>query len=94
MLLSNTVQWRINQYVPKGPSGLSVRLDAVGNAIDTGAIRLTDAKGSLTAPFTGNQTIVYPELKIYGGVVAGKGKVPFTGGLEIPPTQVGIIRKK
>jgi filamentous hemagglutinin len=74
------------------PSGLSTRLDAVGTD-QNGIIQLTDAKGSANAPLTPNQTIVYPELPIYGGVVVGKGKPPYIGGTIIPPTPVTIIRK-
>ncbi|HKB12613.1 MAG TPA: LysM peptidoglycan-binding domain-containing protein, partial [Vicinamibacterales bacterium] len=50
-----------------GPSGLRVRVDAVGEDIATGALKLTDPKASQTAPYTPNQAIVYPELAIYGG---------------------------
>ena len=76
-----------------GPSGLKVRLDALGEDLMTGDIVLTDAKASSTAPLTSNQTIVYPELKTYGGTVVGQGKAPYVGGTPIPPTQVQIIRK-
>lgn len=70
----------------RGPV-LNVRLDAVG--IDqNGAVVLTDAKASATAPLTPNQTIVYPEFPIYGGIVVGAGKSPYTGGTVIPPTTV------
>jgi hypothetical protein len=74
-----------------GPSGLPARLDAVGNRISTGATALTDAKLSALAPFTDNQSIVYPELEIFGGIVVGEGKPPFVGGTVIPPTKVDII---
>jgi hypothetical protein len=76
-----------------GPSGLKVRLDALGEDLTTGDIVLTDAKASQTAPLTPNQTIVYPELQTYGGTVVGQGKAPYVGGTPIPPTQVQIIRK-
>jgi filamentous hemagglutinin len=59
----------------------------------TGITRLSDMKASPTAPFTPNQTVVYPELELYGGVVVGKGKAPYVGGISISPTVVDIIRK-
>jgi hypothetical protein len=76
-----------------GPSGLNVRLDALGKDLSTGSTKLSDMKASQTAPFTPNQTIVYPELGVYGGVVVGKGKPPYIGGTQIPPSVVDIIRK-
>jgi hypothetical protein len=76
-----------------GPSGLKVRLDAVGQDRTTGEIALSDMKASDTAPLTRNQTAVYPELETHGGVVVGKGKAPCVGGTPISPTQVSIIRR-
>ncbi|MFZ6773752.1 hypothetical protein ACO0LB_13645 [Undibacterium sp. SXout7W] len=76
-----------------GPSGLKVRLDALGENIETGSIKSSDMKASQTAPFTPNQTIAYPELEIFGRTVVGKGKVPYVGGIKIPPTTVDIYRK-
>lgn len=76
-----------------GPSGLKVRLDALGEDMTSGATRLSDMKASSTAPFTPNQTVVYPELELYGGIVVGKGKAPYVGGTNIPPTAVDVIRK-
>ena len=73
-----------------GPSGLSARLDAMGTDAN-GTIRLSDGKLTPTAPLTPNQTIVYPELEIYGGTVTGAGKAPYTGGTAIPPTAVDIL---
>lgn len=75
-----------------GPSGLRVSLDAVGTDAG-GAIRLPDGKASASAPLTPNQTVVYPELPVYGGKIVGQGKEPFTRGTVIPPTRVDIIRK-
>lgn len=76
-----------------GPSGMKVRLDALGDDVVTGGRRLSDMKASSTAPLTPNQTVVYPELELYGGVVVGKGKAPYVGGTNIPPTAVDVIRK-
>jgi RHS repeat-associated protein len=76
-----------------GPSSLTVRLDAVGTDA-SGTVRLTDGKSSATASLTPNQTIVYPEMPLYGGTVVGEGKPPYTGGTVIPPVPVDVIRKK
>nr|WP_052420987.1 hemagglutinin repeat-containing protein [Paraburkholderia ferrariae] len=76
-----------------GPSGLKVRLDALGQNVDTGATQLSEMKGSQTAPLTPNQTVVIPELATYGGTVVGNGKPPYVGGTVIPPTTVDIYRK-
>lgn len=77
-----------------GPSGLRVRLDAFGQDIDSGATKMSDMKASADARLTPNQKIVYPELETYGGTVVGKGKVPYVGGTEVPPSVVDIIRKQ
>ncbi|WP_445370035.1 RHS repeat-associated core domain-containing protein [Methylomonas sp. HW2-6] len=76
-----------------GPSGLKVRLDALGTSIDNGATMLSEMKSSPTAPLTPNQAIVFPELESYGGVVVGNGKTPYVGGTPIPPSVVNIFRK-
>jgi len=75
-----------------GPSGKKVRLDALGKENGTGATKLTDGKASDTAGLTPNQKVVYPELEIDGGVVVGKGKPPYIGGTQVPPTKVDILR--
>ena len=98
-LLNNQLPLTQNNLRPQitirsaGPSGLNVRLDAVGTDASSGAIALTDGKASATATLTRNQTVVYPELSIYGGTVVGAGKPPYSGGTVIPPTTVNIIRK-
>lgn len=45
-----------------------------------------------TATFTKNQQTGYPSLAKNGGVVVGKGKGQFTGGTQIPPTEVKVAR--
>ena len=70
-----------------------MRVDAIGQDANTGAVRLSDMKASSTAPLTPNQQVVYPELQQYGGVVTGTGKAPYVGGFQIPPVTVDIIRK-
>ena len=91
-LTQNSIQPQIT-IRSAGPSGLNVRLDAVGTETASGNIALTDGKASANAPLTKNQNIVYPELPIYGGTVVGAGKPPYVGGTVIPPTPVTIIRK-
>jgi len=76
-----------------GPSGVKVRLDAVGTDKSTGDVKLTDAKASATAPLTANQQVGYPEIATHGGTVVGKGKPPYTGGTQIPPTTVDVVKK-
>lgn len=53
---------------------------------------INEFKSSNTAPLTPNQKIGFPNLKLNGGQVVGKGKRVFTGGVEIPPVTVEIIR--
>jgi hypothetical protein len=77
-----------------GPSGLRVRLDALGTDVSSGLLKMTDGKGSATAPLTPNQVTVYPELELFGGTVVGNGKSPYIGGTSIPPAPVDIIRKQ
>jgi hypothetical protein len=76
-----------------GPSSLKTRADAVGRNRTTGEIAISEMKASSTAPLTPNQRVVYPELETHGGTVVGKGKAPYVGGTQIPPTRVAIIRK-
>lgn len=76
-----------------GPSGKKVKVDAVGTDTISGEIKLTEGKASATAPLTPNQTIVYPELAVHGGTVVGKGKPPYSGGTQVPPTKVDVLRK-
>jgi hypothetical protein len=74
-----------------GPSGLRTRMDAVGQ--EGSKVKLSEFKASEKAPLTHNQEVVHPELEKYGGTVAGKGKPPYVGGTQIPPTHVDVIRK-
>jgi hypothetical protein len=76
-----------------GPSGLRVRLDALGERVESGQVAMSDMKASDTAPLTKHQKVVYPELETYGGTVVGKGKFPYVGGTQLPPGSVDIIRK-
>lgn len=57
-------------------------------------MKITEAKSSHTAPLTKNQKQAFPEIEKLGATVAGKGKEPYTGGTQIPPTKVEIVRPK
>ncbi|APM40388.1 hypothetical protein [Clostridium kluyveri] len=83
----------VEQITIKSKSGTRTRLDAIGIDKDTGEILIEEYKASSTAPLTKNQKIAHPEIETDGGVVVGKGKPPFIGGTEIPPTKIKIIRK-
>lgn len=75
-------------------SGTKVRMDFIGYDKDMNKIELVEAKGSLTAPLTKAQKKGFPQIEEEGAIVRGKGKPPFTGGTEIPPTKIEIIRKE
>lgn len=55
---------------------------------------IEEYRASSTAPLTKNQKVAFPEILESGGTVLDKGKPPFYGGPEIPPTKINIIRKK
>ncbi|MBN8703777.1 MAG: hypothetical protein J0M08_11985 [Bacteroidetes bacterium] len=93
--LSETQDNVVEQITVKSnKSGVKTRLDAVGTDKATGKVKLTDFKSSSTAPLTKNQKIGYPEIEEAGGIIMGKGKPPYVGGTEIPPTLVDIIKPK
>lgn len=75
-------------------TGTKTRLDFLGANKDLEDIRIVEAKGSPTAPLTKKQKIAIPEIEEHGATVVGKGKPPFVGGTEIPPTKVEIRRKQ
>jgi hypothetical protein len=79
--------------VTTNKSGTKTILDVVGIDKTTGKINVVEAKGSATAPLTKNQKIAHPEIAESGATVVGKGKPPFTGGTQIPPTDVIVMRK-
>lgn len=84
----------VEQITVKSKSGTKTRLDAIGVDKNTGEIIIQEYKASPSAPLTKNQKVAHPEILTDGGVVVGKGKPPFIGGTEIPPTKIEIIRKK
>jgi len=90
--LNTTQNNVVEQITIKTNSGVKTRIDLVGNDASTGNLVLTEAKSSTTAPLTNNQKLAFPEIAETGGVVVGKGKAPFVGGTQIPPTTVQIIR--
>jgi len=83
----------VEQITVKTQSGIKTRLDGVGVDKKTGEIVIEEYKASSTAPLTKNQKIAHPEIAGSGATVVGKGKEPFVGGIEIPPTKIKIIRK-
>jgi hypothetical protein len=83
----------VSQITIKTDSGVKTRVDFVGKDKATGNINLTEAKSSSTAPLTKNQKNAYPEIEKNGGIIVGKGKEPYTGGTQIPPTKVDVRRK-
>jgi hypothetical protein len=80
------------QMTIRTPSGTRTRIDFISKDRATGAVQLTEAKSSPTAPLTKNQRKGFPEVEREGAVVVGKGKGDFTGGTELPPTEVRIVR--
>lgn len=84
----------VEQITIKSKSGTRTRLDAIGIDKETGEILIEEYKASSTAPLTKNQKKAHPEIETSGGIVVGKGKPPFIGGTEIPPTKIKIIRKR
>jgi len=90
--LAQTQTGVVKQVTVKTESGVKTRLDAVGTDSSTGAVKLTEAKGSATAPLTKNQAAAHPEIAQSGATVVGQGKPGVPGGTKIPPTKVDVIR--
>ncbi|ONG80154.1 hypothetical protein BKK41_16095 [Bacillus cereus] len=84
----------VKQLTLETPSGIRTRVDLAAIDKVKGKIDLYEAKASLTAPLTKNQKAAFPEIEEFGAVVKGKGKPPLTGGTEIPPTKVEVVRKQ
>lgn len=82
----------VEQITLKTQSGIRTRIDIVGKDKVTGSTMLTEAKSSIKARLTPNQTKAFPEIERTGATVVGKGKEPFTGGTTIPPTSIEIVR--
>lgn len=72
-------------------SGTRTVVDVMGRD-QAGNIALTEAKSSATAPLTPNQAAAHPEIAESGATVVGQGKGEFTGGTQIPPTKVDVVR--
>ena len=89
---SSGVNNAVEQVTIKTNQGTKIRVDAIGIDKNTGNVIINEFKSSATAPLTKNQIKGFPELQKSGGVVVGKGKGIFTGGYQIPPTKVEIIR--
>lgn len=82
----------VEQVTIKTKEVVKVKADFLSIDEATGNIIIEEAKSSATAPLTKNQKIGFPQIKTGGATVVGKGKLPFTTGVEIPPTGVKIIR--
>lgn len=75
------------------PTAPEVVLDTVQKQRLSGATKLLDAKSSATATLTPNQTVGYPLLEQFGGVVrGGAGGTVLPAGTIVPPTPVQIVR--
>ncbi|MDR7002899.1 hypothetical protein, partial [Neobacillus niacini] len=81
------------QITIKTQSGVKTRIDIVGKNKQTGELECVECKASPTAPLTKNQKQAFPEIEKTGATVVGKGKPPYTGGTQIPPTKIEVRRK-
>jgi len=72
-------------------SGVRTQIDVVSTN-SAGNVVLQEAKSSAKAPLTPNQTAAHPEIAQTGATVVGKGKPPYVGGTQIPPTPVKVVR--
>jgi hypothetical protein len=79
------------QVTIKSPNAPPTRIDFV--VWYEGKIYLIEARSGSPYP-RGNQKIAFPELAKSGGVIIGKGKEYFRGGMIIPPTRVQIQTPK
>lgn len=78
------------QVTVETQSGIKTRLDFVASKNNN--ISLFECKSSAMAPLTRNQRLAFPEIERSGAVVVGNGKPGFSGGTNIPPTSVQVIR--
>ena len=88
---SKTYSHAETQITIRTASGKRTRVDAIGYDAD-GNIVIQEFKSSQSARLTKNQEDAFPELKKTGGVIVGRGKGEFKGGVLIPPTKVKVIR--
>ncbi|MGA2404327.1 MAG: hypothetical protein ABSG91_21935 [Syntrophobacteraceae bacterium] len=82
----------ISQQITIRTGGVRTRVDFVTRDPLTGEIGCIECKASSTAPLTKNQKVAFPDIEQSGGRIVGKGKPGFHGGMQIPPTEVKIIR--
>ena len=80
-----STQWEnaVEQITIKTTVGTRTRVDAIGFDED-GKIVIAEFKSSQRAPLTRRQKQAFPEIFNAGGVVTGKGKGLFLGGVQIP----------
>ena len=90
--LGRTQTGVVQHVTVKTETGVRTVIDAVGRDAQTGAVELTEAKSSATAPLTPNQRAAFPQIRQSGGTVVGAGKPGFRGGTAIPPTKVRVVR--
>jgi hypothetical protein len=80
------------QITVETQSGVRTRLDYLTRDPSTGEMSCIECKASATAPLTPNQTQAFPEIGQSGATIVGAGKPGFSGGMQIPPTDVQIRR--
>ncbi len=81
----------VQNITVKTQSGVRTQIDVVSTNA-AGSVVLREAKSSATAPLTSNQAAAHPEIGRTGATVVGRGKAPFVGGTQIPPTPVQVVR--
>jgi RHS repeat-associated protein len=82
-----------SQVTLEADSGTRTKVDFLGKK--EGEVKITEAKGSETAPLTPNQKKAFPEIEQSGATVRGKkGGNAFPAGTQIPPTKPEIVRPK
>ena len=81
----------VQNITVKTQMGVRTQIDVVSTN-PAGNIVLQEAKSSATAGFTPNQVAAHPEISQTGATVVGKGKPPYVGGSQIPPTPVQVVR--
>ena len=92
-VFSGQFSYAEEQVTLRTKQGTRIRVDAIGIEKETDRIVIYEYKSSASARLTKNQKQGFPQLYLDGGVIAGKGKGYFHGGLKIPSgTKVRIIR--
>jgi hypothetical protein len=74
-------------------SGVRTRVDILTRD-PNGKLGCVECKASETAPLSPNQKKGQSELAATGGVIKGKGKPGFPGGMKLPPIDTEIKVKR